>query len=105
MDLEQLFQTLKNEYNSGRFFMEGNRIGWIYKTNGVSTAEEAEDRWLSFLGAKLTVQSVIENLNYKMVEKFEINNRIGFFIVEGNNKSINVENNSKQKSIFSGLFN
>jgi len=80
MNLEHLLQTLTNEYNSGKFFIEDNRIGWIYNSGGVGTADEAEDRWLSFLGAKLTTETVIEGTGFKIVQKFEINNRIGFFI-------------------------
>jgi hypothetical protein len=100
MTLEQLYKTLCNEYNSGRFFLEGNRIGWIYKTEGVSTAEEAEDRWLSFLGAKLTVQSIISPSSFRMIENFEINNKIGFFIEEVQTKSVDVQ----KKGILSGFF-
>jgi hypothetical protein len=102
MTLEQLYKTLCNEYNSGRFFLEGNRIGWIYKTEGVSTAEEAEDRWLSFLGAKLTVQSIIGQSNFRMIENFEINNKIGFFLEETKVECKSVE--AQKKGIFGGLF-
>jgi hypothetical protein len=101
MTLEQVFLTLKNEYNSGIFFIEGNRIGWIYKSEGVSSPREAEDRWLSFLGAKLTAQEVIRDCNFRIVEKFEINNRIGFFIEETDEVKVECPN---KKGVFSTLF-
>jgi hypothetical protein len=103
MNLEQLLLTLQNEYISGKFFMDGNRIGWIYNSVGASTPEEAEDRWLSFLGAKLTTQNIIESTGYRIVEKFEINNRIGFFI-EGQPEPDTIEQPKQKSSIFTNLF-
>ncbi|AMS01336.1 virion protein [Bacillus phage AR9] len=82
MKLEELYQTLKNEYLSGKFYIEDNKINWIYSTEGVKSAEEAEDRWLSFLGAKITAENIIEGTNFEIIQKFESNNKIGFSIRE-----------------------
>ena len=103
MDINQLYETLKKEYISGEFFIKDNKIGWFYKSEGVDCPEEAEDRWLSFLGAKITVQTVIEDTNFMIIQKFEINNRIGFFIKEDENKR-KAEKVSNKQGYLSGIF-
>lgn len=87
LKLAELYEILKNEYNSGIFSLdtENERIGWIYKSQGVNNYREAEDRWLSFLGAKLTAEAIISGTDYRMIQQFEINNRIGFFITHKDN--------------------
>jgi len=86
MTLAGIYQTLKNEYKSGQFFLQDGMIGWIYKTEGACNAKEAEDRWLSFLGAKITTETVIQDTDYEIYQKFDCNNRIGFFIREKENR-------------------
>ncbi|ALN97687.1 hypothetical protein Bp8pS_008 [Bacillus phage vB_BpuM-BpSp] len=81
MSLQDVYKTLKNEYNSGIFFLEDDKIGWVYNNEGVDTHEAAEDRWLSFLGAKLTAQNIIGE-QFEIYEKFDCNHKIGFFIRE-----------------------
>jgi hypothetical protein len=80
MTLTQIFETLNNEYNSGQFSINGDKIDWVYNSNGVGTPDEAEDRWLSFLGAKITAQNVIEGTDYEIIEDFERNSKIGFSV-------------------------
>lgn len=82
MTITDVLLTLQNEYNSGQFYLDNEKVSWVYSTNGVNNLEEAEDRWLSFLGAKLTAEQVIDGTDYKIVEKFESNNKIGFSVEE-----------------------
>jgi hypothetical protein len=82
MKLAELRETLSNEYISGQFFLDGDKVSWIYSTEGVDSAEKAEDRWLSFLGAKLTAQQLIEGTDLEIVQKFECSHKIGFSIME-----------------------
>jgi hypothetical protein len=82
MKLTELREILSNEYISGQFFLNGNKVSWIYSTEGVDSAEKAEDRWLSFLGAKLTAQQIIEGTDFEIVQKFESTGKIGFSIME-----------------------
>jgi hypothetical protein len=82
MKLAELREVLSNEYISGQFFLDGEKVSWIYSTEGVDSVDKAEDRWLSFLGAKLTAQQTIEGTDFEIVQKFESNNKIGFSIME-----------------------
>jgi hypothetical protein len=102
MDINQLYEILKNEYNSGTFFIENNMIGWYYASNGVDNPEDAEDRWLSFLGAKITAQNIIEGTDYVIFQKFERNNKIGFFIKE--DKKLKKIVKSEKPIIFNKIF-
>jgi hypothetical protein len=80
LTLEDIHRVLVNEYNSGCFRLDGEQVTWTYSSEGVDSAREAEDRWLSYLGAKITAEMVIENSEYTMKNLFETQNRIGFAI-------------------------
>jgi hypothetical protein len=78
--LEDVYKTLCNEYTSGTFTLEGDSVEWTYSTAGLGGSEEAEDRWLSFLGAKITARNVTEGTDFEIVENFERKHKIGFSV-------------------------
>lgn len=94
--LAELREVLSAEYISGQFFLDGDKVSWIYSTEGVDNVEEAEDRWLSFLGAKLTAQQVIEGTDFEIVQKYESNNKIGFSIM----KKTDIESQKRKLHLF-----
>jgi len=100
MNLQDVYETLINEYNSGIFKLEDNKIEWNYNNDGVENYKAAEDRWLSFLGAKMTAETIIRDQPFKIIECFESNHRIGFSIVEILDMVVNPTLKKSKKKFF-----
>ena len=79
MEIQKMFETLKDEFKPGVFTLEKDTILWQYSTNSAKNYNEAEDRYLSLMGAKCTFETLI-NDDYEIDDIIESNHKIGFMI-------------------------